>query len=122
MHQIGIYRDTSSAILVAAQWILNLQSLNKDRDRSGQSGLPKDATSSLKNLQRAAESALKEGKGWVSSLKANLKSDGDFQQRFTAWVFDGREEIRDPVYEDIIPGLVTNMRENIGGWDQVKWE
>lgn len=122
MHQIGIYRDTSSAILVAVQWILNLHTVNKDRERSGQSGLAKDATTSLKSLQQAAESALREGKHCIASLKETLKSGGDFQRRFTTWVFEGREDIRDPVYEDVIPGLMANMRENIDGWAQVRWE
>lgn len=122
MHVFGIYRDTASAVVTAAQWILNLHAVNKERDRSGQSGLPKDAVASLKSLQQAAESALKGGKNCITGLKENLKSSGDFQRRFTAWVFEGREEIRDPVYEDVIPGLVANMRENIDGWTQVRWE
>lgn len=122
MHQIGIYRDTASAALISSQWILGLHSQNKDRDRSGQGGLPKDLVTALKDLQQAAQAALHEGKGWIATLKRSLSSSGDFQRRFTSWVFEGRQELREPVYEDVIPGLVANIRENIDGWNQVKWE
>lgn len=122
MHQIGVYRDTAIAVSMAVQWILNVNSLNKERDRSGQSGLPKDVVAALKSLQQSADAALKDGKGWIAHLKGSLKSSGDFQKRFTNWVFDEKDEIRDPVYEDIVPGLVANIRENIDGWGQVTWE
>lgn len=122
MHQIGIYRDTASAVLLTAQWTQGLHLRNKDRDRSGQGGLPKDVVAALKDLQSVAQAALNDGKGWIATLKRTLSGAGDFQRRFASWVFEGREELREPVYEDVVPALVANIRENIDGWDQVKWE
>lgn len=121
MHAVGVYRDTASGISLAAQWVLGFNERAKERDRSGQSNLPKEVVTRIKGLQAAAEDALKEGRGWMAGAKTHMKG-GDFQGRFKKWVFEGAEALRDVAYEDIVPGLVANMRDNVEGWQQVKWE
>ena len=120
MHAVGVYRDMASGISLAAQWIVNFNERAKERDRSGKSNLPKEVVARIKGLQAAADAALKEGRGWMTGAKTHMK--GDFQGRFKRWVFEGAEALRDVAYEDIVPGLVGNMRENVEGWQQVKWE
>ena len=119
MHSLGIYRDTASAIRAAAQWVHSHNERVKEKDRSGQSNLPKDVVNRFKTLQSAAEAALSQGKGWITTVKTDLK--GDFQAQFKTWVFVGADDLRDVAYEDVVPGLVANMRDNIEGWQQVKW-
>jgi len=121
MHTVGVYRDTTSGIALAAKWILDFNERARERDRSGQSNLPKEVAARVKGLQAAAETALGEGRGWVTGLKAHIKGH-EFQGRFKSWVFEDAEALRDVAYEDIVPGLVANMRENVEGWQQVKWE
>lgn len=121
MHTVGVYRETASGVALATRWIQDFNERARERDRSGQSNLPKEVAARVKGLHAAAEAALGEGRGWVTGLKAHIKGD-DFQRRFKSWVFEDAEALRDVAYEDIVPGLVANMRENVAGWQQVKWE
>ncbi|KAF4127009.1 N-acetyltransferase B complex (NatB) non catalytic subunit [Geosmithia morbida] len=121
LHTVGVYRDAAKAVSLAAQWIMGVNQRAKERDRSGQSNLPKEVVARTKSLQSAAEEALKQGKGWMDRLRTTVKS-GDFKGRLSSWLFKDAEAIRDVAYEEVVPGLVGNIGENVNGWQEVHWE
>lgn len=120
MHGLAVYRDAAVAVSTAAQWILHFNDQEKERDRSGQSNLPKDAIARVKTLQSAASAALKDGKDRVAALKPRVQ--GSFQSQFKTWVWEGAEEIRSVVEDDIVADVAAYIRENVQGWQLVKWE
>ncbi|VUC24771.1 unnamed protein product [Clonostachys rosea] len=120
MHGLAMYRDAAVAISGTAQWILDFNKLEKERDRSGQSNLPKDTVGQVTALQSAAAAALKDGQSRVSGLKGRVQ--GSFQSRLKTWVFEGADDIRDIVEDDIVADFAAHIRENVQGWQHVKWE
>lgn len=128
LHAVGIYREAAEATSLATTWILDFNNREKERDRSGQSNLPKEIVSKTKSLQTSVITALKQGKSWVVALKSQVKA-GDFQTKLKNWVFSGddgdgetREKIREIVDHDFVVDLVAHMKDNVEGWQHVKWE
>lgn len=130
LHAVGMYRDAADAADLASRWILDFNNIEKERDRSGQSNLPKDVVAKAKELQAASAAARKQGKSWIASLETAVKAV-DFGSTFRNWVFstedDGGEEVfverfGQFIEDDFVADQVTRMRENVKGWKQVKWE
>lgn len=122
LHTVGVYREAATAVSLATAWILGVNERAKARDRSGQSNLPKEVVSRTKALQTAAESALGQGRKWIEGLRAATSKDkSGFQRRLSEWLLDGAEALRDVAYEEVVPGLVGNVVDNVDGWQQVKW-
>ncbi|KAK4065909.1 uncharacterized protein Triagg1_8461 [Trichoderma aggressivum f. europaeum] len=120
MHNITMLRDTTAAIKLGSQWILNHNEREKARDRSGKSGLPKDLASQFKDLQTAAEATIKESQGWISELKTEIVSR-DFEPKLKRWLLDGEHEIKSILSMDSLPALIDSWQSNVKGWQQVKW-
>ncbi|KAL7932854.1 N-acetyltransferase B complex non catalytic subunit domain-containing protein [Trichoderma chlorosporum] len=120
MHDITMLRDTTAAIKMGTQWILNHNEREKARDRSGKSGLPKDLASQIKDLQTAAEASIKEGQGWISGLKSEVMSR-DFEPKLKRWLLEDDHEIKGILSMDSLSGLIDSWQSNVKGWQQVKW-
>jgi hypothetical protein len=120
MHNIAMLRDTTAAIKLGAQWVLNHNEKEKARDRSGKSSLPKELASKIKDLQTAAEAIIKEGQGWISGLKTEVMSR-DFEPKLKRWVLEDEDEIKSILTMDSLPGLIESWQLNVKGWLQVKW-
>lgn len=121
MHTVGTYRDTASALTLAANFLLSFHDRAKERDRSGQSNLPKEIVAKLKILQSDAATASRRGKDWTSGAKTYVK--GDFIPKFRTWVFEGcSDDFREIVEDAFVVELVAELKENIEGWQRVKWE
>lgn len=122
MHGVALLRDTAVAVKLATQWILAFNEREKERDRSGQSSLPKDVVSQIKGLQTAAEEALKAGKARVAKLKGAVVPGGGLSGNIRTWVFDEAQDIGSIIKESTVSELVASWRSNINGWQDVKWE
>lgn len=124
LHTVGIHREAAEATSLASQWILDFGAREKERDRSGQSNLPKEIMARVKTLHTSSTEALKRGKGWTTGLRTQVKK-GDFQARLRSWIFsDGDDEtqkIRQIVEDDFVADLVAHIKENVEGWQHVKW-
>ncbi|KAF7561402.1 hypothetical protein G7046_g2731 [Stylonectria norvegica] len=120
MHAVAIFRDTASAVKQSSQWILAFHEPEKERDRSGKSNLPKDVVLQIKDLQAAADAALKDGKDWVAKL-ARQFSGRDFESKARRWVFDGANDLQDVVGDAPMAKLMKSWEENVKAWLQVKW-
>ena len=68
LHGLTLARDSAQATRLACQWILSHNEREKERDRSGQSGLPKELATQIKRLQTVSDGVLKTGKAWVMDL------------------------------------------------------
>ncbi|KAK7421176.1 hypothetical protein QQX98_002305 [Neonectria punicea] len=120
MHGVALFRDAADATKQAAQWILAFGERQKERDRSGNSNLPKDVVAQMKALLVTAEAALENGKGTVKKLKEKV-SGRDFEPAARRWVFEDGDEIRAVVGDSALTGLVRSWEANIKGWSEVKW-
>ncbi|KAH7134059.1 N-acetyltransferase B complex non catalytic subunit-domain-containing protein [Dactylonectria macrodidyma] len=120
MHAVAIFRDTADATKQAVQWILAANERQKERDRSGNSNLPKDVVAQLKALLATAESALNDGKAWIGKLKQQI-SGRDFESAARQWIFEDGEDIQAVVSDDALTQLVKSWEANIKGWTEVKW-
>jgi N-terminal acetyltransferase B complex non-catalytic subunit len=124
LHSVGIYREAAEATSLASQWILDFGAREKERDRSGQSNLPKEIMARVKALNTTSAESLKRGETWITGLKTQVKK-GDFQARLRSWIYaDGDDEtqkIRRIVEDDFVADLVAHIKENVEGWQQVKW-
>lgn len=129
LHAVGLYREAADATALASQWILDFNIREKERDRSGQSNLPKDIVTKVKELQTSTIASRKDGKSWIAGLEVALKTPG-FQPKFLSWVFStdhpGEEvytqRFRQFVEDDFGADQVARMRENLEGWQKVKWD
>lgn len=129
LHAIAIYREAAEAVSLASRFILDFNTREKERDRSGQSSLPKGLATKVKDLSASSTSALKDGKGWIAALGQAVKAV-DFQSRFLHWAFstDYDNEImmtqrtKQFIENDFVAEQVARMRENVDGWQNVKWD
>lgn len=122
-HDITMLRDTAMAAKLTTQWIQSFNEREKERDRSGNSNLPKEVVSQVKGLQSAAETALKEGKGIVTKLTTEVGIGSEFGAKVRTWVFeDGGKDMSDLVEDGTVKEVVESWRQNVKGWGQVKWE
>ncbi|KAK0391568.1 hypothetical protein NLU13_1068 [Sarocladium strictum] len=119
LHGLTIARDSAQATRLACQWILSQNEREKGRDRSGQSGLPKEAVAQFKSLQALSEDLSNFGKTWTSSLQ-NVVASSRFQ-----------EEVRNALSEDSLKSLDTSKttgllieswRTTLKGWQNVRWD
>ncbi|KAM3498651.1 hypothetical protein MY10362_008040, partial [Beauveria mimosiformis] len=76
LHRVVLLRDTAVAVRNAAQWIVGFHEKQKERDRSGQSNLPKDVVAQTKALGAAADDALRQCRSWIMRLAQDTKSGG----------------------------------------------
>ncbi|KAI5463565.1 N-acetyltransferase B complex non catalytic subunit-domain-containing protein [Mariannaea sp. PMI_226] len=120
MHGIGVFRDVAGATKQATQWILSYNERQKERDRSGNSNLPKDVVTQTKALQAMAEAALKDGKDWISKLKAQVNGR-DFEPAARRWIFEDNEAVLEVVGTEAVGRLVHSWEANVKGWMEVKW-
>lgn len=120
MHSLAILRDTAAAVKTATQWITSFNDREKERDRSGKSTLPKEVMAQIKDLNAAAEAALKLGKENVTRLKEHVIGR-EFEPRTRTWIFEDGEDILDVVGRGSLKKLVGSWEANIKGWTQVKW-
>ncbi|KAF7553333.1 hypothetical protein G7Z17_g3684 [Cylindrodendrum hubeiense] len=120
MHGVAIFRDTADATKQAVQWILTINERQKERDRSGNSNLPKDVVAQLKALLTTAEAALKDGKGLIGKLKEQV-SGRNFEPAARTLVFDDAEDIQAVVGNKALTRLAESWEANIKGWTEVKW-
>lgn len=119
LHGLTILRDSALATRLACQWILAHNEKEKERDRSGQSGLPKDVVTQMKHLQTTAEATSKFGKTWLSTLQSHVGS------------VDFRKQVQTQLSSDQLQGLditktldnvIASWKTTLKGWQDVRWE
>ncbi|KAM3545695.1 hypothetical protein ARSEF1564_001337, partial [Beauveria bassiana] len=91
LHRVVLLRDTAVAVRNAAQWIIGFHEKQKERDRSGQSNLPKDVVAQTKALGAAADDALRQCRSWIMRLAQDTKSGGVVEREIKRFVYGGEE-------------------------------
>ncbi|KAM3511567.1 hypothetical protein MY11210_004785 [Beauveria gryllotalpidicola] len=91
LHRVVLLRDTAVAVRNAAQWIVGFHEKQKERDRSGQSNLPKDVVAQTKALGAAADDALRQCRSWIVRLAQDTKSGGVVEREIKRFVYGGEE-------------------------------
>lgn len=124
LHRIVLLRDTAIAVKGASQWILSYNEKQKERDRSGQSNLPKDVVAQTKSLGTAADEALKQCKTWIMRLTADTKSGGVVERGIKKLAYGGEEGklLQGFVTDSTVFDLVGSWRKSMAGWQGVKWQ
>ncbi|KAJ6445213.1 N-acetyltransferase B complex, non-catalytic subunit [Purpureocillium lavendulum] len=123
LHNMALLRDTATAVKLTTQWIQGFNEREKERDRSGSSNLHKEVMALIKNMESAAQAALKKGKDLVKSWDGGVVESMDFVPTLKKWVFDEDDTGLGRVIEDgTVLELARSLRSNIAGWQQVKWD
>ncbi|OAA60880.1 N-acetyltransferase B complex, non-catalytic subunit [Cordyceps fumosorosea ARSEF 2679] len=123
LHRIVLLRDTAVAVKNASQWIVSYKEKQKERDRSGQSNLPKDVVAQIKALGVAADEALKQCRTWIMQLTKDTKSGGVIEGNIKAFVYGGEEGklLKGVVTDSTVFDLVGSWRKSLAGWQGVHW-
>lgn len=129
LHAVALYREAAEATAIASQWILDFNNHKKERDRSGQSNLPKEIVIKIKDLHTSSAAFRSQGKSWIGSLETSVNAP-NFESMFRSWLYSTDEEgeevavqrIRQFVEDDFVVDHVARIRENVDGWKKVKWE
>ncbi|TQW12064.1 cytoskeleton organization protein [Cordyceps javanica] len=124
LHRLVLLRDTAVATRNASQWIANFNEKQKERDRSGQSNLPKDVVAQMKALGVAADEALKQCKTWIMRLTQDTKSGGVIERDIKKFVYGGEEGklLQGIVTDSTVFDLVGSWRKSLAGWQGVHWQ
>ncbi|GKT40674.1 uncharacterized protein ColSpa_00855 [Colletotrichum spaethianum] len=128
LHGLSVLRDAAAAVKLAASHIVAFNEREKERDRSGQSNVPKDFMTQVKALEAAAGTALAEGKARVLLLK---KESDSLSAKLGSWTFEAdledklAEQIRDVAGNHVSvwsQRVTDSWRTNVKGWELVRWE
>lgn len=128
LHGLFVLRDAAAAVKLATSYIVAFNEREKERDRSGQSNIPKDVMAHVKTLEAAAATALKEGKARVAFLKKESDSLGARLGRWTFEAEDGdklAQQIREAAGGHVgvwTQKVADSWRTNVKGWEMVQWE
>jgi len=129
LHGLFLLRDAAAAVKLAVSHIVAFNEREKERDRSGQSNVPKEIMAQVKALDAAAGTAMTEGKARVILLKK--ESDSLSANRLSSWTFEtdpddkSAEQIRDVAGVHLgvwSQRVVDSWRTNLKGWELVRWE
>ncbi|KAK4100431.1 hypothetical protein N658DRAFT_507941 [Parathielavia hyrcaniae] len=131
---LAAIRDTALAVRHSAAFVLAFHDKELARDRSGRSGLHREAMAEMKALSELAGRALAEVKGCVHRLKEALAEAG-WLDRLLGLVFaeEGEDEGElGKVVEEVVGGraaaeewagrVVESWREGVKGWGMVRME
>lgn len=124
LHRVVLLRDTAVAVRNASQWIIQFNDKQKERDRSGQSNLPKDVVAQTKALGVAADEALKQAKAWILRLTQDTKSGGVVERGIKTFVYGGEEGklLQGIVTDSTVFDLVGSWRKSLAGWQGIHWQ
>ncbi|KAM3522883.1 hypothetical protein NHJ13051_005408 [Beauveria bassiana] len=124
LHRVVLLRDTAVAVRNAAQWIIGFHEKQKERDRSGQSNLPKDVVAQTKALGAAADDALRQCRSWIMRLAQDTKSGGVVEREIKRFVYGGEEGrlLQGVVTDGTVFDLVGSWRKSLAGWQGVHWQ
>ena len=118
LHGLAMTRDAAQATRLTCQWILSQNEQEKERDRSGQSGLPKDVVAQFKHLQVVADDLTKFGKTWISALQTSVGKI-EFGSELRAQVLG--DDLR-ALETGSMADLVQSWKATLKGWQDVRWE
>ncbi|KAM0669244.1 hypothetical protein ACQRIU_002806 [Beauveria bassiana] len=124
LHRVVLLRDTAVAVRNAAQWIIGFHEKQKERDRSGQSNLPKDVVAQTKALGAAADDALRQCRSWIMRLAQDTKSGGVLEREIKRFLYGGEEGrlLQGVVTDGTVFDLVGSWRKSLAGWQGVHWQ
>lgn len=124
LHRIVLLRDTAVAVRSASHWIVDFNERQKERDRSGQSNLPKEVVAQTKALGVTAEGALKQCKAWIARLTQDTKSGGVIEREIKSFAYGGEEgkHLRGFVTDSTVFDVVGSWRKSLAGWQGVQWQ
>ncbi|KAJ3496819.1 hypothetical protein NLG97_g2373 [Lecanicillium saksenae] len=124
LHRIVLLRDTAVAVRSASQWIFGFNEKQKERDRSGQSNLPKEVIIQTKALGVTADEILKQCKTWVMRLTQDTKSGGVIEREIKKFIYGGEEGklLQGFVTDSTVFDLVGSWRKSLAAWQGVQWQ
>ncbi|KAK2027813.1 N-acetyltransferase B complex non catalytic subunit [Colletotrichum zoysiae] len=129
LHGLFLLRDAAAAVKLAVSHIVTFNEREKERDRSGQSNVPKDIMAQVKALDAAAGTAMSEGKARVLLLRK--EGDGFSADSLSSWTLETdsadktAEQIRDVAGAHLgvwSQRVADSWQTNLKGWGLVRWE
>lgn len=122
LHEVGMLRDSTAAVRETTTWLINYNNRMKEKDRSGQSNLPKDVLAGLNSMRETADKIAKLGNRWAPDLKQGLSV-----LRPDLKAFIGGGDYGKDVWELVgndrgLERLISSWNKNISKWQGVIWE
>ncbi|KAK3984114.1 N-acetyltransferase B complex non catalytic subunit-domain-containing protein [Cladorrhinum sp. PSN332] len=127
LHSTALARDTGIAIKQSAAFVLAWNDKENARDRSGRSGLHKEAMAEMKALEAAGAKVVGDVKAHFGKLKEGLSESGwlDKVLEITFPEDEDDEAVRRVVRggeeEEWAGRVVDSWREGVKGWVGVSW-
>ena len=138
LHGISCIRDAAAAAKLAATYINGFNDRQREKDRSGASCLRKDVAAGIKSLDTTATETLKEAEGWISAasreagppvfveklkaLVAQAEEVDGVQNRLEQAVAKVLRSEGDGEVNVWVKKVADGWRQNLNGWEHVKWE
>jgi N-terminal acetyltransferase B complex non-catalytic subunit len=138
LYPIACIRDAAVATKLAAAHVNRFNDRQKEKDRSGASCLKKEVVAGIKALDTAAKETLKEAEAWIAAA-AKYINGNEISERLKRHVatlegVGGAEGLLEEAASKVLRSdgddevniwttkMVTAWRQNVEGWEQVKWE
>jgi hypothetical protein len=138
LHGISCIRDAAVAAKLAAAYVTGFNDRQKDKDRSGASSLKKEVVTGIKTLDTTAKEALKEAGAWIEAAGRDA-AQPVFVEKLKSLVteaddVDGAEKRMERAVTKVLRAegdgnvniwvkkVADGWRQNLNGWDQVKWD
>jgi hypothetical protein len=129
-HGLSYLRDAATAVRLAAGHVVSFNDRERERDRSGQSLLQKEVLAQVAALDAAAKKELELGKARVQLLATEV-TKREFKGQVVRWTLgspgsedDMSKALREEVGEEAgewATLLADSWKQNVKGWEQVKW-
>lgn len=122
LHEVALLRDSTAAVRETATWLVNFNNRMKEKDRSGQSNLPKDVLSGLNTMREMADKTAKLGSRWAPDLKQSMSV---LRPELKAFIGSGDygKDVWDLVGNDRgLERLISSWNKNLTKWQGVVWD
>ncbi|CEJ93740.1 hypothetical protein VHEMI09310 [[Torrubiella] hemipterigena] len=122
LHEVGMLRDSTAAVRETTTWLINYNNRMKEKDRSGQSNLPKEVLAGLNSMRETADKIAKKGSRWAPDLKQSLSV---LRPDLKAFIGGGEygKDVCELVGNDRgLERLISSWNKNISKWQGVVWE
>lgn len=122
LHALAMLRDSAAAVTLSCQWITMFNDKIKEKDRSGQSNVPKEVMASIKTMQAASATAASKGQRLIDDMRQDV---GAVKNDLKAWLVEGdygKDVFEFAGNDKTLETLVASWTKNLKGWQGIVWE
>lgn len=122
LHAVAMLRDSAAAVTTSCKWLTMFNDRMKEKDRSGQSNVPKEVMASIKAMQAASATVASKGQRLIGEMRQDV---GIVKGDLKAWLAEGnygKDVLAFAGNDKALEKLVASWTKNLKGWQGVVWE